>query len=114
LFWRVPCNTWKESFECKTPETLVGRNTFSEPGDIFEIIFFGKRHKFLNLSTCIFLTSFGRGMIKEDFKKRFIELNKTQESVSVGLKRRNKANTSNDATSTFVMLKGCAFRNHRN
>jgi hypothetical protein len=62
----------------------------------------------------MFLTSFGGGMIKEDFKKRFMELNETQESVSVGLKRGNQPNTSNDATSTFVMLKGCAFRNHRN
>jgi hypothetical protein len=111
FFRRVHCKTWRESMECTTPTIEVEGNTFAEAGDIFEVLFFGKRHNFLNLGTCEFLITSDGKLDKEKFKKKFIKRNKTRGPVSVALKRGNQISSSNDTN--HVMLRGCAFRNKR-
>ncbi|OMJ83947.1 hypothetical protein SteCoe_15044 [Stentor coeruleus] len=108
-FRRISCLTWEDSRNCSTPETTIDNIPHSETGNIFEVQFFGRRHKFLNQRTCDFLLTSTEKLSQQDYSVRFASINKTRGKIFVPLMR--GANIDNKEI--VVKLSGCLISKHR-
>ncbi|OMJ76057.1 hypothetical protein SteCoe_24662 [Stentor coeruleus] len=86
-FRRISCITWEDSRNCSTPEKIIDNIPINEAGNIFEIEFFGKRHKFLNEKACDFFLSSTETLSRKDYSKKFASINKIRGNVYVPLMR---------------------------
>ncbi|OMJ74391.1 hypothetical protein SteCoe_26685 [Stentor coeruleus] len=107
-FRRISCLTWEDSRNCPTPETIIDNIPLSEAGNIFEIQFFGDRHRFLNKSVCEFFLSSTEKLSREEYSTRFAFINRTRERFYVSLMRGACLGGKD-----IVELSGCAISKHR-
>ncbi|OMJ65137.1 hypothetical protein SteCoe_39131 [Stentor coeruleus] len=107
-FRRTSCLTWEDSRNCSTPETSIDGIPLSEAGNIFEIQFFGDRHRFLNKSVCEFFLSSTETLSREEYSTKFAFINRTRGRFFVSLMRGACLGEKN-----IVELSGCAFSKHR-
>ncbi|OMJ82548.1 hypothetical protein SteCoe_16712 [Stentor coeruleus] len=107
-FQRISCRTWEDSRNCRTPEEIIGNVSLSEARNIFEIKFFGERHRFLNENVCDFFLSSTEKLSQEEYSKRFASINKSKGNVYISLMRgtclKNKG---------LVELRGCLISRNR-
>ncbi|OMJ65152.1 hypothetical protein SteCoe_39025 [Stentor coeruleus] len=108
FFRRIFCITWEDSRRCKTPKEFIDNRWQKEGGNIFEVKYFGKRHKFLNEKASNFLLFQDENLPREQYSKLFASKNELKGDVYVSLKR-----GSSPGKKDVVELSGCLISRYR-